>query len=162
VKCLWVLGISILTILVGAPGALSASDQIVRSTGDLTGVVLTCPDENVVFNGSYTFVATERTKQIAPAGWVSTGTFTINLAGVTALGQTSGADYRVVGVTSGGFSFTFGTTEAASTSRLVLTWHLLPVAGGLPRSIHEVFLVIFDANQRLVAFVQQGPADCSA
>lgn len=139
----------------------AASTTVSHSSGtiDFTGDVLTCPLENVVFSGTGSFVESSTFKELS-TGDQTTATFLFNLRGVTATGQTSGTEYRIVGVTSTGFSFSFAGLASADVSRFVQTWLLLPAGGGTPLSFHEVLNVIFNANGQLVAFVAQGPTAC--
>lgn len=140
--------------------AASITQSHSSGTIDFTGDVLTCPAENVVFSGAGSYQETSTLKQLT-TGYQTTGTFLFNLRGVTATGETTGTQYRVEGVTSTGFSFSFAGLGTASVSRFVQTWLLLPSGGGAPLSFHEVLSVIYDANGQLVALVAQGPADCN-
>jgi hypothetical protein len=155
-----VLAATIATVfgLVFVPAALAGpTGHTIRTTQDFTGVVLTCPTENVVFSGTATLVETATT---APSG-ETIAHLLFNLRGLSAVGQSSGTRYRVVGVTSTGFSFSIGTPQTADTSRFTQTWLLIPLKGGTPLSFHEVLTVIHDANGNLVALVSQPPADCN-
>lgn len=139
--------------------AASTTQSHSSGTTDMTGDVLACPLENVVFSGSASYVESSTFKEL-PTGDQTTGTFLFNLGGVTATGETTGTDYRVVGVTSTGFSFSFAGLATADVSRFVQTWLLLPSGGGKPLSFHQVLTAIFNASGQLVAFVVQGPTDC--
>jgi hypothetical protein len=148
-------------------GALALSSvaaaSITRShssgTIDVGGDVLTCPLEHIVFSGRASFVESSTFKELS-TGDQTTATFLFNLRGVTATGETTGTEYRVVGVTSTGFSFSFAGLATASVSRFVQTWLLLPSGAGAPLSFHEVLSATFNASGQLVAFVVQGPTDC--
>lgn len=149
-------------------GALALSSAAIASgtqshasgTIDESGDVLSCPLENVVFSGAASFVESS-TFEVLPTGDHTTATFVLNLRGVTATGETSGTEYRVVGVTSTGFSFSFGGIATADVSRFVQTWLLLPSGGGQPLSFHQVLSATFNANGQLAALVAQGPTDCN-
>lgn len=149
-------------------GALALSSAAIASatpshssgTIDESGDVLSCPLENVVFSGAASYVESS-TFKVLSTGDKTTGTFVLNLRGVTATGETSGTEYRVVGVTSTGFSFSFGGLATADVSRFVQTWLLLPSGGGRPLSFHQVLIATFNANGQLAALVSQGPADCN-
>lgn len=140
--------------------AASITHSHSSGTTDFTGDVLTCPVEQVVFSGTASYVESSTLKELS-TGDQTTGTFLFNLRGVTATGETSGMEYRVVGVTSTGFSFSFAGLATADVSRFVQTWLLLPSGGGAPLSFHEVLNATFDASGRLVALVTQGPTDCN-
>jgi hypothetical protein len=149
-------------------GALTLSSVATASTTQshssgtipFTGDVLTCPLENVVFSGTGSYLESSTLEQLS-TGYHTTATFLFNLRGVTATGATTGTKYRVVGVTSTGYSFSFGGLASASVSRFVQTWLLLPSGGGAPLSFHEVLSVIYNAQGQLVALVAQGPTDCN-
>lgn len=149
-------------------GALAFSSVAIASithshssgTIDESGNVLTCPLENVVFNGTGSYSESSTFKQL-PTGDRTTETFVLDLRGVTAIGETTGTQYRVVGVTSTGFSFSFAGLATADVSRFVQTWLLLPSGGGPPLSFHQVLSATFNANGQLAAFVAQGPTDCN-
>jgi hypothetical protein len=151
-----------LALLVLCAGALVASLPATARADmvDVTGTVLTCPSENVVFQGSYTFFSKATLTQVGSGGFHSQGVLVSSLRGVTAVGQTSGTQYRVVGVSASNFSFSFGTSGSASINKFVQTWQLVPVGGGPTLSFHEVFVHVFDANTKEAVFVRQGPADC--
>lgn len=141
--------------------AAVASTSHTHSTGtvDYGGDVLTCPLESVLFSGSGSYVESSTFKE-QPNGDRTTAHFLFNLRGVTATGVTSGTQYRVAGVTSTGFSFSFAGAPGADVNHFVQTWHLLPSGGGPPLSFHQVLNLTFNANGQLVAFVAQGPAEC--
>lgn len=145
------------SVLAAAAVGSTGSSATVKGAIDLTGVVLSCPSETVRFSGAATLLQTQSTT--TPSG-EQIATYVFNLTGVSAFGQTSNTQYRVVGATAGGFSFSIGTGSAADTSRFVQTWLLLPASGGKPLSFHEVLTVIYNANGELASFVSQGPADC--
>jgi hypothetical protein len=150
--------ITITTALAGAPTVFArAIVHSIKATSDLTDTVLACPNENVVFSGVATITETDVT---TPSG-ERIGTFLFQLSDVTAVGQTSGRKFRVVGVTATGFSFPIGTLHDADTSRFVQTWLLVPIDGGAPLSFHEILILVFDANGDLAALVSQGPSDCN-
>src|SRR5512133_240284 len=149
--------IAITSSVAAAPVAdAGAIHSKLRGTDDWTGVVLTCPSENVIFSGVGTFSETDT---LTPSGHRAAELLS-NLNGVTAVGQTSGTRYRVVGVTSTGFSFSAGagSPNTADVSRFAQTWLLVPLGGGTPLSFHEVLTVVFDAQGNLVSFVHEGPS----
>lgn len=142
--------VAVLAALVVA-GAANAQAEVdyTRGTLDFNGAELTCPKENVFFEGVSTyFIKSVRT----PSG-VNAATFLFNLNGVTAVGATSGTVYRVVGVTATGFSDLTLEQQRATTYRFVQTWLLVPVGGGEPLTFHEVDQVIWDANGTPVVFL---------
>lgn len=149
-------------------GALALSSAAIASitlshssgTIDESGDVLSCPLENVVFNGTASYVESSTFKALS-TGDQTTATFLLNLQGVTATGEATGTQYRVVGVTSTGFSFSFAGLASADVSRFVQTWLLLPSGGGPPLSFHQVLSATFNANGQLAALVAQGPTDCN-
>jgi hypothetical protein len=155
-----VISVALAALVLAGTAAAATTHSTSFHTEDVTGTVLTCPNENVVFSGSITVLETSTLVQL-PTGFQSSGSFLFNFDGVTATGQTSGTVYRVVGVTATGFSFSFGGFASASVSRFVQTWLLIPSGGGEPLSFHEVLNVVYDANGALVAVVFQGPADCN-
>jgi hypothetical protein len=148
-------------VLMPSTALADSGVTIVKGSSDITGAVLTCPTENVVFSGTYTYTEIGFVNQIGDAAWSSHGTFISSFNGVTAVGQTSGTEYRVVGVTASGYNFTFGTADTADTSRWVQTWMLVPVGGGMPLSFHEMFVVIFGPDDGSILFLHQGPRDCN-
>ena len=138
------LALTAVVAAVAAPaGFAGAGVTVTHGTVDLTGAVLSCPDENVVFTGTASFLSTAR----ATPGGQSGGQFLFNLNGVTAVGQTSGTRYTVVGVTSTGI-----TTRSFMS---VQTWLLLPVGGGKPLSFLHLLTHIVNANGESVAFISQ-------
>jgi hypothetical protein len=139
--------------------AASITQSHSSGTIDVTGEVLTCPLERVIFSGTASYLESSTLKELS-TGDQTTGTFLLNLHGVTATGETTGTKYRVAGVTSTGFSFSFAGLATADVSRFVQTWLLLPSGGGAPLSFHQVLSATFDASGRLAAFVVQGPTDC--
>jgi hypothetical protein len=139
--------------------AASVTHTTSSGTINFSGDVLTCPLESVVFSGSASYVESSTFKELTP-GDQTTATFLFNLQGVTASGETTGTRYRVVGVTSTGFSFSFAGLATADVDRFVQTWLLLPSGGGPPLSFHQVLNLTFNAMGQLVAFVAQGPTDC--
>jgi hypothetical protein len=154
----------LVSILAAMPASVRADSGVTTSKGisDLTGDVLTCPSENVVFSGLSTWSSTGFVHEIGNGtGFSSHGTLIFNLNGVTAVGQTSGTQYRVTGVTATGFSFTFGAADTADVDRFVQTWMLVPVSGGKPLSFHEIFIVIFGPADQPILFFHQGPRDCN-
>ena len=134
----------------------AATNAATRTTTDLTGVVLTCPNENVVFSGVESVVAFDA---LSPSGQHTLRTI-FELRGVTATGQQSGTRYRVTGVTVTGSTFAIGSLATASTSHFVQTWRLVPVTGGQPLSFQEVLTVVYDASGSLVAVVSSTPGAC--
>jgi hypothetical protein len=151
------LGIAIAIVLGTAPPASARATHTLRATVDFTGTVLACPAENVIFSGSATLTETATS---TPTG-KSVAHLLVNLQGLTAVGDSSGAKYRVVGVTSTGFGFSIGTPQTADTSRFTQTWLLVPLDGGAPLSFREVLTIVHNANGDLVALVSHPPADCS-
>jgi hypothetical protein len=140
----------------------NASTTQSHSSGtiDFTGDVLTCPLEKVVFSGAGSYLESSTLQELS-TGFHTTATFLFNLRDVTATGEATGTEYRVVGVTSSGYSFSFGGLATGSVSRFVQTWLLLPSGGGTPLSFHEVLSLTYSAQGQLVALVAQGPTDCN-
>jgi hypothetical protein len=129
----------------------------VHETFDVTGGVLTCPEENVIFNGTIASVITGVT---TPTG-VFLSAFVWNLGGLTAVGEATGTVYRVVGAETYSFtSFSEPLGQPRSTANtFVQTWLLLPVGGGQPLRFQEVMHVTWDQDGNLVSSVFI-PSDC--
>ena len=98
------------TLVIGALGLTSTASatpvvERFHTTIDMNGAVLTCSSEDVVFTGTGTesgiFVLTSSTVRAIHV--------VFNLSGVTAVGLTTGTNYRVTGVTT--------TTQAPSQLR---------------------------------------------
>jgi hypothetical protein len=151
-----VLVIALVGVAFGAafprPALASAEVMTGHTTLDLTGAVLTCPSEEVRFDGTASVVSHST---LNPSGGF-TARLVFDLRGVTAVEVSTGTPYRVVGVTSTGFSFDRG----ASTSTFVQTWTLVPLGGGDTLSFQEVLVVVFDSSGELVALISNGPREC--
>ena len=127
-----------------------------RTTNDFTGDVIPCSTENIVFSGT----ATVTSVSVVTPQFVRVDTITFNLAGVTAVGETTGTAYRVTGVTTSSFSDAiFGKTKA-TTDTFVQTWQLVPLDGGRPLSFQEVLHLTFDPDDNLVILASKEPRDC--
>jgi hypothetical protein len=148
-----VVATTVLAILIFVPNALAG--DVTRLSVDLTGVTLTCSTEPVVLRGTASVVASD---EFTPSG-VHTGHLLLRMTGLTAVGQSSQTAYRVVGVSSSGFSFRIG-GERSDVSTFTQTWLLQSTSGGPPLSFKQVLTVVHDADGRLVSLVSQGPSDC--
>lgn len=151
-----VLASVLFTALASGAGAVTLTGGTTVASADVTGIELTCPNENIVLAGRETVLAINTS---APSG-IHTIHLVFNLRGVTATGVTSGTAYSVTGVSVSGSTFSIGPLATASTSTFVQTWLLVSRTGGEPLSFHEVLTVIYDANGSLAASVARGPSDC--
>ena len=141
----------------GLASSAPASPVLERfhTTIDMNGAVLTCSTEDVVFSGT----GTESGVFVLTPSTVRAIHLTFNLSGVTAVGLTTGTNYRVTGVTTTTSTFAAPKPRADANS-WIQTWLLVPEGGGRPLTFHEVMITVFDANGDLVSSVWQEPRDC--
>jgi hypothetical protein len=151
-----VFGVALSLCLPASAGA-AASVQQFRTAADFTGAVLTCPTENVIFNGTATSVETV----VVTPTQVRLFAFTTNLNGLTAVGVTSGTLYRVTGVTTGAATDAILPQTRSTTSTSIQTWLLIPEGGGKPLSFKETLKVTWDANGNLVNLFLLQPGGCN-
>jgi len=144
------LAVAVLAALMVSGTASAQADTFhAQESFDVTGAVLTCPDENVIFNGTITTLITGVT---TPTG-VVLAAFVWNLSGLTAVGETTGTVYRVEGVTAYSYTSFDPLGQPRSTANTVVeTWLLVPVGGGETLSFQEVLHVTWDASGNLVSF----------
>jgi hypothetical protein len=144
-------------LIVPVTASAQADTFNVQETFDVTGGVLTCPDETVIFNGT---IATLGTGVTTPTG-VFLSAFVWNLSGLTGVGETTGTVYRVVGAETYSFtSFSEPLGQPRSTANtFVQTWLLVPVGGGQTLRFQEVMHVTWDLNGDIVSSVFI-PSDC--
>ena len=141
-------------------GARAAGAEVVRGSGDLSGVVLDCSTDSITLSGSYRYTESSSVHQTGNGTWSSRGTFSFELAGVSGTG-TSGVSYRVVGATNIDFAFFFGGAYGGGdVEHSTETWRLVPSDGGMPLSFQETFVLVAAPNGRTTV-VDQGSGDCT-
>jgi hypothetical protein len=127
-------------LALGAGSASAVTVDHFQATFDVTGLVLTCPSENVVLSGEGTVTETS----ILRVPGRTTLQLLFNLNGIHATGMSSGTIYRVTGVTATTSSFPVASEAGADTYTFAQTWKLVPQSGnGRVLSFQEVDVVVF-------------------
>jgi hypothetical protein len=147
---------------IGIAGTTARGDTGPRTThgaGDLSGIVLYCSTDTVTLSGTFLYTQNGFVDQLPDGSWLSHGTLSFHLEGVTGTG-TSGTSYRVVGASQIGYGFAFGSSSLGrDVEHSTETWQLVPIGGGKPLTFHENFVFVVTPSDSTM-LVDHGPSDC--